>query len=158
MFSKKTKFLYSLCYIILIFLLLYIYRIIFIRFFADNYREILTLVSASKNGVLLLGILNFLIFTIFGIIIGLPNLLIEYKKDGKFTFDLIPFLVVGIPSFMISSGFFIEFLYSFGNNFELSSQFGLYLAWLSSEFQRDFFRILFGYMIVNCIKRVENKE
>lgn len=144
--SKRNRFWLHFLYVIFILVFL---------FFGANYGlELKVAEKLSKSYRFFYTLFPIL----FGIVLALPNLFIEYRSIGKWTIDWVAFLAIGVPTLLISL-FCVMILYTPLNKIEFFTSLSNPLVYVM--FYDNLMTVLsgtiFGYVFITSFKRLTNE-
>ena len=103
---------------------------------------------ATVNTFYIEMVVEFILFTMIGILMGIETLLTERQKEGKWKVDLYKLIILGLPILLIS---FIDFIYY--SNIEVGP-----LRFLVSNNFMYIFKIIFGYILVTSFIKKQNEN
>ena len=103
--------------------------------------EVLDKYTSMSYNVIAEMVISAIVFLIFGILIGGTNLISEIKKEGKWKFNIPKFILIGIPSLILSIKILLYFIFPFK----------IYLLINPAVFQ-----IILGFVIITSFYKEKN--
>ncbi|WP_102027685.1 hypothetical protein [Salirhabdus sp. Marseille-P4669] len=100
----------------------------------------------------------FLFFTCFfpvfvGILLKLPSLIRELKAGGKWHYDWVKALTIGLPAFYVTILPILTYLTSFGMKLPLAKEI---MTMVSTESVITISGLVLGYLLLDCLKGKES--
>lgn len=135
----KKKFVSNLIYILIVVIIIVIFSILNNNYLPENRRF-----ARIPN---LYYILVYLYHVFLGALIGIPKFIIIYKDVQKLKINWYKLLIVGIPSLLLSTIVWFNFL-------PINSVLMLIL----SKSNIQFFRVLLGYTIISSFYGIDEEE
>lgn len=131
---------------------IFIFSILICLSFSSNKINMYQNATAGIN-LYILWLIMFLANTIFGFVLGIESLLKEKGKKGMWAFNIPRIIILGLPSLIMGSYFFIYYM-----DIQIILTLTEYLPkfMIKSSMFVTFNQILFGYILVTNITKGRN--